>query len=267
MTPPRPRRGYVDGPFGQIHYRRLGAGRPLVLLHQAAMDSRQFDAVYAPLAARGFDVIGIDLPGFGNSDCPAFPPRVEDLARAVLAAIAALGLERPSLAGHHTGAMVATEVALDPSAHVDRLILNGPMPLNDEERATFFAGKHLDEKALVPQPGGLHFTAFTAIRERLVAGTLPTERISDFVIQALGAQAPFWYGHNAGFLYRHEDSLLRLECPTLILTNTGDQIYGHALRAHALRPDMDLAVLEGGGVDIVDQQPEAWVEAVTRFLG
>ncbi|QVM83879.1 alpha/beta fold hydrolase [Novosphingobium decolorationis] len=261
-----PRRGYVDGPFGQIHYRRTGTGRPLVLVHQAAMDSRQFTAVYGLLAEAGFDAIGIDLPGFGNSDCPPFPPRVEDLAASIVAAIDALGLERFDMAGHHTGAMVATEVALALPERVQRLVLNGPMPLTDAERSAFFADKHLREKEIVPKPGGQHFAEFTAIRERLVAGSLPLETVNSYVLQALGAPSPFWYGHNAGFQYRHEDSLPRLACPTLILTNTGDQIYAHAQRARALRPDMAYAELEGGGVDIIDQQPEAWTKTLTEFL-
>lgn len=261
-----PRRGYVDGPFGQIHYRRMGKGRPLVLLHQAGMDSRQFDAVHPLLALQAFDVVAIDLPGFGNSDCPPFAPRVEDLATGVIAAMQALGLTSASLVGHHTGGMVATEVALSGAITVEKLVINGPMPLTQAERTAFFTDKLPREKALAPRPGGGHFTDFMAIRERLVAGSLPVERVSSFVLQALGAQAPFWYGHNAGFSYAHEDSLPRLTCPTLILTNTGDQIYEHALRARAIRPDMAFIALEGGGVDIVDQQPQAWVDAAVAFL-
>lgn len=262
----RPRRSYVDGPYGQIHLRRLGAGRPLVLLHQAAMDSRQFDAVYPLLADRGFEAIGIDLPGFGNSDGTSFVPAVADLAVAVVAAIRALELDSVRMVGHHTGSMVATEVALSAPEIVSRLVLNGPMPLTDEERSAFFADKHLREKDMVPKPGAHHFTDFAAIRERHTAGSVSPDRISDYVIQCFGGDAPFWYGHNAGFNYRHEDSLPKLTCPTLILTNTGDQIYEHALRARALRPDMSFVALQGGGVDIVDQEPQAWTEAVAAFL-
>lgn len=263
---PAPRRAYVDGPWGQIHYRRMGSGRQVLLLHQAGMDGRQFDAVHPLLAARGYDVVAIDMPGFGGSDCPPFPPSVKDLATGVLAALDALGLNSVSIVGHHTGSMVGTEVALSGAVTVDRLVLNGPMPLTDAERDAFFTEKLPREKQWLPQPGAGHFVAFAAVRERLVAGTLPIERVNSFLLQALGAQAPFWYGHNAGFGYRHEDSLPRLECPTLILTNTGDQIYEHARRAHALRPDMAFVALEGGGVDIVDQQPDAWVAAVAAFL-
>lgn len=262
----RPRRSYVDGPYGQMHVRRLGAGPAIVLLHQAAMDSRQFDAVYPLLAARGFEAIGIDLPGFGNSDGTSFVPQVEDLAVAIIAAIRSLDLAPAFLVGHHTGSMVATEVALQAPELVSRLVLNGPMPLTDEERTEFFADKHLREKAMGPGQGYSYFADFAAIRERQTAGSVPASRISSYVVQCFGGDAPFWYGHNAGFNYRHEDSLPKLSCPTLILTNTGDQIYQHALRAKALRPDMDFVALEGGGVDIVDQQPDAWVDVVSTFL-
>jgi hypothetical protein len=33
-----------------------------------------------------------------------------------------------------------------------------------------------------------------------------------------------------------------------------------------MRPDFEFVELPGGGVDIVDQQPVAWVEAIDRFL-
>jgi len=50
----RPRRGYTDGPFGQIHYQDTGGeGFPLVLCHQAPMTSRQYDTVYPLLSAEG----------------------------------------------------------------------------------------------------------------------------------------------------------------------------------------------------------------------
>lgn len=266
MTAASPRRGYVDGPYGQIHYRRLGKGRPLVLLHQSGMDGRQFDTVHPMLAAQGFDVVAIDMPGFGGSDCSPFVPRVEDLAAGIIPAIKNLGFAEVSIVGHHTGTMVGTEIALSGEIAVERLILNGPMPLTDTERTAFFAEKLPREKTWVPQVGAGHIVAFAAVRERLVGGTLPIERVNSFVLQAMGGQAPFWHGHNAGFSYRHEESLPRIECPTLILTNTGDQIYEHARRAHALRPDMAFVALEGGGIDIVDQQPDQWVAAVVAFL-
>ena len=33
------KRGYADGPYGQIHYHDAGAGRPLVLIHASPASS------------------------------------------------------------------------------------------------------------------------------------------------------------------------------------------------------------------------------------
>jgi hypothetical protein len=52
----------------------------------------------------------------------------------------------------------------------------------------------------------------------------------------------------------------------MILTNTGDEIYHLAQRAKDLRPDFGYVELKGGGVDIVDERPEAWADAVAAYV-
>lgn len=261
-----PRRGYIDGPFGQMHYRALGDGKPLVLLHQAPASGAQFDAVYAPLAARGFHAIGVDMPGFGLSDPTDFVPTIADYARIVPALLDALGIARADLLGHHTGALVAGEAAILFPDKVRALVLNGPLPLTEDERRDHLATGHQWELSFGARPGGTHLTELFAIREGFAAGSVPLSRVSDYVVQALIGTGAFWYGHHAAFQYRQDERLHDIARPTLILTNTGDIIYPHALRAHAIRPDFAFVALDGGGVDIVDQQPEAWTEAVATFL-
>jgi pimeloyl-ACP methyl ester carboxylesterase len=261
-----PRRGYVDGPFGQIHFQHFGEGVPVVLLHQVPMTSSQFDLVYEPLARRGLWVIGIDMPGFGLSDPTPFVPKVEDYAQGITPVLDALGIDRASIVGHHTGALVATEVAIQFAKRVDKLILNGPLPLTEEERADYLASGHQWELGFGPRPGGTHLTELFAIREGFAAGTVATERLSDYVVQAFSGRGAFWWGHHAAFQYRHEESLAKITQPAMILTNTGDMIYPMAHRAHTIRPDFAFAELQGGGVDIVDQQPEAWAEIVATYV-
>ena len=261
-----PRRHYEDGPFGQIHFQALGEGAPIVLLHQVPMTSGQFDRVYAPLAARGFHAIGIDMPGFGLSDPTDFVPTIADYARVVPPVLDALGIARAAILGHHTGALVATEVGLQFPERVRALILNGPLPITEAERQEYLATGHQWELAWQPLPGGAHMQELFAIREGFAAGTVDTARISDYVVQALTGKGVFWWGHHAAFQYRHEETMRRISQPTLILTNSGDMIFSLAARAQAIRSDFALVTLEGGGVDIVDQQPEAWADAVAGFL-
>ena len=67
---PGERRGYVDGPDGQIHYRSHGEGPPLLLVHQAPWASIQYRHALPRIAAAGFRAIAYDRRGFGRSDQP-----------------------------------------------------------------------------------------------------------------------------------------------------------------------------------------------------
>jgi pimeloyl-ACP methyl ester carboxylesterase len=93
-------------------YSRSGRGEPLVLLHGIGSSRAAWDAV-VPALSRSFDVIAIDLPGFGTS--PSLPAGVEpgpaELAAAVAAALDDLGIDRPHLAGNSLGGWVAMELA------------------------------------------------------------------------------------------------------------------------------------------------------------
>lgn len=261
-----PRRAYADGPFGQIHFQMLGQGAPLLLLHQAPMTSSQFDSVYEFLAAQGVQAIGIDMPGFGMSDPTPFTPTISDYARVVPTVLDNLGLDRAAVLGHHTGALVAVEAAVSYPDRVSTLIINGPLLATEQERTAFLTGNHQWELGYRARPRAEHMVELFAIRDRLASGTISPEQLSGYVVQALLGRGAFWHGHHAAYTYDLAKQLPRIEQPALILTNTGDMLYEHALRVHRLRPDFDFHALEGGGVDIVDQQPQGWTDAVTSFL-
>lgn len=269
-TPPAPsgwpRRHYADGPFGQVHFQDTGTGAPLLLFHQAPMTSGQFDNVYAPLAARGYRAIGIDMPGFGMSDPAPGTPTVTDYAQVIPAVLDALGIARAALLGHHTGALAATEGALAFPDCIAALVVNGPLLVSEEDRQHFRENLHQWELGYTARPHAAHMAELFDIRDTLATGTIPPERLSDYVVQALIGRGAFWHGHHAAYMYDQEPRLALVTQPTLILSNTGDMIFDHARRAHALFPHFAFAALEGGGVDIVDQQPEAWAGAVAAFL-
>jgi pimeloyl-ACP methyl ester carboxylesterase len=89
-----------------------GTGAPLVLLHGLGASRRSFDPVLPALAAR-FNVIAVDLPGFGES---APRPGPGEVAPAVLAQHVAdlldeLGVSTPHVVGNSLGGWVALELA------------------------------------------------------------------------------------------------------------------------------------------------------------
>ena len=262
LDPMKPRRGYVDGPTGQVHYRSFGDGIPLILSHQSPSSSNMFHKAYPLLAEAGIMAIGVDTPGFGNSDVPDPRPSVADYASAFGPVLDHFGLSSASFLGHHTGAANVAEFAHQFPDRVDKIVLNGPPVFNAKER---------DSKVAMPGPSpiqvdGSHLKIRWDARMAATVGWSDLDAMHNNVLQTLWAGGTFWYGHKAAYEYDITEAFMGLQMPTLILTNTGDDIYFLSCRARDMRPDMEFFELEGGTHDIVDEQPEVWSEAVAAFI-
>ena len=95
-----------------LAFTRRGRGPTLVLLHGLGSARRTWDPII-PALAEGFDVVAVDLPGFGESD--PLPADVEPLPAALAASVAKfldeLGIAVPHLVGNSLGGWVALELA------------------------------------------------------------------------------------------------------------------------------------------------------------
>jgi pimeloyl-ACP methyl ester carboxylesterase len=265
----------VDAPTGQVHYRTMGDGEPLLLLHQSPSSSRQFEAALPLLAAAGIRAIAMDTPGYGLSDIPAGPPTITVYASVIPALLDQLGVERTAILGHHTGVDTACEFAVTHPDRVSKLILNGVPLFTEDERADFLA-KH-DHAPIALEPDGSHFAkawqagiAATPGYETIGGyGPGALEAVTRGVANRFGSpaeRAVRWYGHHAAFTYDLLPRLRAIQQPALLLTNTGEDLYEHTRRAREVRPEYPYVELEGGTHHIVDEQPQAWTAAVVRFL-
>ena len=267
-------RGYANGPFGQIHFRDTGAGTdtgtdtgaPLLLFHQAPMSHRQFDTVCPLLHERGVRAIAVDLPGFGMSDPPSFLPTIRDYAKIAAPLLDHLGIEEAFLLGHHTGAAVATEAAQLLGSRALGLILNGPTPFDEATRKSGLEYVEAKEKGFAPELDGSHLANAFVNRTSFANEDTQWPLTTRYVCEQFTGLGPFWYGHHAAFVYDHAAAIKMIAHPTLILTNTGDQIYDLALLTHQLRPDFAFTKIAGGGIDIVDEKPAEWCSAVADFI-
>src|SRR5882757_7753144 len=95
-----------------LAYTRRGTGRPLLLLHGIGLSRNSWQPVLPDLAEH-FDVLAVDLPGFGAS--PALPdgvaPSPARLADAVAGLLRELDIEQPHVVGNSLGGWVALELA------------------------------------------------------------------------------------------------------------------------------------------------------------
>lgn len=90
---------------------RAGAGPPVILLHPLGADRHVWDAVTERLA-ESCEVLGLDLPGFGESAPLEEPPTPRALARAVAGFLSDAGIQRPHVVGNSLGGWVGLELGL-----------------------------------------------------------------------------------------------------------------------------------------------------------
>ena len=257
------RKGYIDGRYGQIHYYEAGQGPVLILLHQSPVNGRMYERAMPHLTKAGIRAIAIDTPGFGNSDAPPAPPTIPDYGDVMHDVLAGFGLEQAHFLGHHTGAGIAASFAARNPEKVTSLILNGPPLLPPEVLERF---KDVEAGPDPIHADGSHLVEAWNRRLFYTPGWTDLESMQRRLVDQFWAGDTAWYGHHAAFSHDFKPDLEALAVPTLILTNTGDDIHDMALESHRLRPDLDFAELEGGTHDIVDEQPENWSRLVADYV-
>jgi len=112
-----------DGRPYRIYFEEAGQGIPLLCLHTAGSDSRQFRGVLnEPRITEQFRVIAFDLPWHGKSSPPAgwhreaYRLTSASYTEMILGFMAALGLVRPVVMGCSIGGRVCLNLAMDHAA-------------------------------------------------------------------------------------------------------------------------------------------------------
>ena len=93
-----------------LSWQRTGTGEPLLLLHGIGSTRDDFAALRDRLAQE-YEVLGVDLPGHGESPALATRPTVGALADALEADLDRLGLDRVHVLGNSLGGRLALELA------------------------------------------------------------------------------------------------------------------------------------------------------------
>jgi len=104
-------RRFVPVADGEIHCAMAGQGTPVLLLHQTPRSWDEYRDVLPLLGAR-FRAIAMDTIGFGDSSKPPLgDDSIERWAAVTARVLDALGIDRTAVVGHHTGAVIAVELA------------------------------------------------------------------------------------------------------------------------------------------------------------
>lgn len=274
------RRHYVDVPEGagqrRVHLRVMGAGPPLLLVHQSPRSSAEWLPLMARHADR-FTLIAPDTPGFGQSAPLADPgPDVDSYAQALLALLDRLGLPPLPAYGFHSGAIILMRALMQAPTRFTALACGGLALWTKAERADFGARY---TPPFHPCAYGEHLAwAWSRVLEqswvfpwyrlepaaRLPAPHADAARVHDMVMEMLEAGNAYALGYAAVLQAPRDlppaDAMLP---PVLIAAYAGDPLQAHLDRLPALpagwaaRKVDSPAALEAAALDFLARHPAA----------
>ena len=262
------RRAFVDVSVGQLHYAECGdaAAPAVLLLHQTPRSWREYRAVL-PLLGPRYRAIAMDTPGFGDSApvaSAAAAAGIEAWARVALELLDALAIERCHVVGHHTGGVIAVELAAAQPARVRSLVLSSTPYIDAAARAARRGRPVVD--AVEPQADGSHLSALWQGRRSFYPPDRP-DLLEAFVADALRVSGDVAAGHHAVAAYRMEDRIGLVSAPTLLICADADpHASPHLVHLHERLPQASVVHIPDGMVPLPDQLPHAFAEAVLDFL-
>ena len=159
----------------ELHYRQLGQGAPLVLIHGLFGSGDNWLGV-APRLAERFHVFAPDLRNHGHSPHATFMD-YPGLAADVAKFMARCGLARAGIIGHSLGGKVAMQLAMDHPGLVEKLVVVDMAP-----RA--YQPVHIPIlEALAQLP--IHELKTRQDAEAALAGAIPSLNLRRFLLKNL----------------------------------------------------------------------------------
>lgn len=239
----RIRRGFADLSHGQMHYRAAGSrGEPLVILHASPGSSRQQVRLIEDFASEAM-VFAPDTPGNGDSEAlGSEEPEITALAAAMLEFLDDAGLERVRLYGSHTGAAIATELAILAPERVSHLVLDGVSLMEGEELAEILAtyafpfepdldGAYLARLFQFCRDQYLFFPWYRRSREgRRDGGLGSAEDLHAWVTEVMKASTTYHLNYRAAFKWPADKRLPLLSCPTLVTAAVNDPLHASSVQ-------------------------------------
>lgn len=233
----------------QMYYEVYGEGDPILLLHSVTGSTAQFADVI-PMLAEEYQVIAVDLRGHGRSTDSGQPYTYELMASDIVALMDELGIDKADVVGNKDGGIIGLVMATRYPERLNRLVAAsvnyspaGFQPwfpdwvksvTVDDFRAML--GERYAE--IAPDPG---FVPTMLERTRYLLLTQP-----NFTL----------------------DELATITHPVLVLAGADEDVIevGHIEEMAAAIPNAQLVLIDEGTHGVLDEQTDAWIEAVSDFL-
>jgi pimeloyl-ACP methyl ester carboxylesterase len=257
--------------MARLDQHRGGSGEPLVLIHGIGHSWRGWKPML-PHLERRFDVLAVDLPGFGRSEL--LPPGVDAtpdaLADAVEDEMARAGFDDAHLAGNSLGGWISLELARRGRARTVTAISPSGLTLPREKkwgtsllRSARWVAQHMSAPAALyrnPVTRSLLAGPTSARPWNYEPEQLMTE--TELFASCPGFEATLPHTFRA-----QPRGLTTLDVPVLILWGTLDIVLlpRQGRRFERLIPNAQLRYIRGIGHTPMSDAPELLADAITEF--
>jgi pimeloyl-ACP methyl ester carboxylesterase len=252
---------YVNIGEGQIHYRSDGEGPCILFLHQSPLSSEEYSGII-PLVSKEFRAIAIDSMGHGNSSDPVKEFDIEDYARTTVAALDLLGVSKTTLVGHHTGALIAVEIAANYPQRINKLVLSGCPVYTPKEWESFLSQPMTRD---IPLTSDGKFLSETWKRYCSMMPNADLRTSFKPFILALRARTRPYDAHFAAGRYLVAPKLGKIKAQTLLVSGDKDMFIHQLESTGKLIPNCTTAVIKGGGPFLNFEVPDEFARAILEF--
>ncbi len=250
-----------------LYYERAGTGHPLVLIHGFTLNTQMWEDQFA-VFAQHYQTIRYDMRGYGRSALPMEEPftAVDDL-RALLDT---LGVSRTFVLGLSLGGSVAIDFALAYPDRTSALVLVDPALRGWSWSEAF--SQSMRELGIVAHTQGVEMARQRWLAHPFFLPARERPELAERLAQIVASYSGWSWLHAS-----HERDadlpevrpLERISAPTLLIMGERDIEEFQAIASHisCSIPHLTKLVLPGVGHMANMEAPEAFNEAVLRFLG
>ncbi|MFA5743153.1 MAG: alpha/beta hydrolase [Candidatus Paceibacterota bacterium] len=245
-----------------ISYKIAGQGEPLLIWHGWGGSSDSWQKVQEILS-RNFQVISLDLPGFGKSSNPPQPWKTDDYLNILLKFAEQIGLKGFYLVGHSFGGGLAAKFSAQNPQKVRALVLTGAAIFRSKKRLNWrqkiasgltkvgsvFEKMPLIGKSLYPLARRFIYR-FAGVHDYSRASGVMKETFKNIISEDLS------------------DCLPQIKSPTLILWGKEDKStpLEEAFAIQKLIPNSQIKVIEKANHSPHLTQPETTAESIFSFF-
>jgi 3-oxoadipate enol-lactonase len=259
-----------------LWYELSGSGELVVQIHGAGFGHQNFDPI-TPLMAERYQVLELDLRGYGESDRPDQAYSMKTWSDDVASLMDHLGVDKAHIHGTSMGSMVAQQFAIDhPNRMLSLILTCGACKLDHAGWLTFEVWIHILERIGTEEPTLAMLLATQGFSREYLdtrAGQEVVETIRNTVSTACTPRM-FAAACRAMQAIDFIPRLPEIRVPTLVMTGLLDQMTpvdygpsgGGSRRIAELVPNAQLVLLADAGHTHLFQQPRETVSAIFTFL-